>query len=107
MTQRPYQQTDLRWIYAIGIPPLIAFAFALCSTFYVIGYYLYTTYAEPKAEAISVKQSRVELESKYRELLAKAGYRNDVKVGSISDELLTKTNRKLELSIRSGIKASQ
>ena len=102
MTQRPYQQTDLKWIYAIGIPPLIAFAFALCSTLYVIGYYLYTTYAEPKVEAIPVRQSRVELESRYRELLAKAGYRNNVVTGSISDETLAETNRKLELSIRSG-----
>ena len=103
MTQRPYQQTDLRWIYAIGIPPLIAFAALLCSTVYVTGNWLYTTYAEPKVEAIPVKQSRVELEAKYRELLAKAGYKNDVVTGSISDETLAETNRKLELSIRSGI----
>ena len=104
MKQRTYQQTDLRWIYAIGIPPLIAFAALLCSTFYLGGYYLYTTYAEPKAEAIPVNQSRVELEAKYRELLAKAGYRNDVEVGSISDKTLKEENRKLELSIRSGFK---
>ena len=100
MTQRPYQQTDLRWIYAIGIPPLIAFAFALCSTFYVIGYYLYSTYADAKAEVIPVKQSRVELEAKYRELLAKAGYKNNVVTGSISDELLKQENYKLEMSMR-------
>ena len=103
MTQRPYQQTDLRWIYAIGIPPLIAFTALLCSTLYIGGHWLYTTYAEPKAEVIPVKQSRVELEAKYRALLAKAGYKNDVVTGSISDETLAETNRKLELSIRSGI----
>ena len=102
MTQRPYQQTDLKWIYAIGIPPLIAFAFALCSTIYISGYWLYTTYAKSKAEVVLAKQSRVELEAKYRELLAKAGYRNNVVTGSISDETLAETNRKLELSIRSG-----
>ena len=100
MTQRPYQQTDLRWIYAIGIPPLIAFAALLCSTLYIGGHWLYTTYAEPKVEAIPIKQSRVELESKYRELLAKAGYRNDVKVDSISDESLKQENYKLEMSMR-------
>ena len=102
MTQRPYQQTDLRWIYAIGIPPLIAFAALFCSTLYIGGHWLYTTYAEPKVEAIPIKQSRVELESKYRDLLAKAGYRNDVKVNSISDELLKQENYKLEMSMRQG-----
>ena len=107
MTQKTYQQTDLRWIYAIGIPPLIAFAALLCSTFYLGGYYLYTTYVDPKVEAIPASQSRVELEAKYRQLLAKAGYRNDVEVGSISDATLIETNRKLELSIRSGGKAKQ
>ena len=100
MTQRPYQQTDLRWIYAIGTPFLVAFAAFLCSTIYIGGHWLYTTYAEPKVEVIPVKQSRVELEIKYRDLLAKAGYRNDVKVDSISDESLKQENYKLEMSIR-------
>ena len=102
MTQRPYHQTDLKWIYAIGIPPLIAFAALLCSTFYLGGHYLYTTYAEPKVEAIPIKQSRIDLEAKYKILLAKAGYRSDVEAGSIPDKTLIETNRKLELSLRSG-----
>ena len=97
-----YRQTDLRWIRGIGSITLIAATAIVFTTVWHIGSLVYLAYLQPKVESIPVNQSRIELEAKYRELLAKAGYRNDVEVGSISDKTLIETNRKLELSIRSG-----
>lgn len=101
------QKTDLRWIRGVGVAAIVASTALVCSTLYIAGHSLYITYLEPKAEAILVNKSRVELEAKYRELLAKSGYRNDVQVGSISDAVLIQTNRKLEIALRSGIKIKQ
>ena len=102
MTQKPYHQTDLRWIRGIGSITLIAATAITFTTVWHIGSLVYSAHLQPKVLAIPVTRSRAELEAKYRELLAKAGYRNDVEVGSISDKTLLETNRKLELSIRSG-----
>ena len=102
MTQKTYCQTDLRWIRGVGSITLFAATAIAFTTVWHIGSLVYSAYLQPKVEALPVNQSRAELEAKYRELLAKAGYRNDVEVGSVSDKTLIETNRKLELSIRSG-----
>ena len=102
MTQQTYHKTDLRWIRGVGIITIAASTAIAFTTLWHIGSLVYSAYLQPKSEVILVTKSRGELESKYRELLAKAGYRNDVEAGSISDKTLAETNRKLELSIRSG-----
>ena len=102
MTQKTYHQTDLRWIRGIGSITLFAATAIAFTTLWHIGSLVYSAYLHPKVEALPVNQSRVELESKYKELLAKAGYRNDIELTSISDKTLIETNRKLELSVRSG-----
>ena len=107
MTQQTYQKTDLRWIRGVGTITIAASTAIAFTTLWHIGSLVYSTYLQPKVEVILVTKSRVELESKYRELLAKAGYNNNVETGSISDKTLAETNRKLELSIRSGIKIKQ
>ena len=99
---RTTQQPNINLVYAIGIPTVIAFGALVISSIYLIGFWLYSTYLEPKTPIVEVSQSRKELEAKHRELLAKSGFKDDVNLKSVSDEALKTANRKLETALRAG-----
>ena len=90
---------NLSLVRAVGIPVVIAIASTFCSILWLTGDWAYSTYLKPQV----VEVSRKELEAKYRELLAKSGFKNDVQLGSVSDAALKSTNYKLEKALRSGI----
>lgn len=96
---------DLKLVYAVGIPVLVAIAALLGSTVWVIGYYLYSNYLveKPIPETVTKPDpTRPQLESRHRELLKKAGFRDDVNLKSVSTATLKQRNFELEIALRSG-----
>lgn len=61
MTTNRHPQQKLSLVYAIGIPVVIAFGAVVVSTVYFAGFYLYTTYLQPKTELVELEIKRQEL----------------------------------------------
>lgn len=102
---RTTQQPNIKWVYAIGVPTVLAIAALFASTIWVIGYYVYVNYlaVKPTPEPIvQADPSRSALEMKHRELLKKAGFRNDVNLGAVTTPALKRANHELEKALRSG-----
>lgn len=96
---------DLRLVYAVGIPTLIAIAALFGSTLWIIGYYFYSIYLTEKPAPELVQKpdpTRPQLELRHRELLKKAGFRNDANLKSVPTATLKQRNFELETALRSG-----
>jgi hypothetical protein len=88
-------------IRSIGLPTVISIASVFSSLLWFSGSLAYDAYRSKSAQ-ITATDSRQDIESKHRELLAKAGLNNSVNLDSVPVANLEKANKSLELKLRSG-----
>lgn len=61
MTTNRHPQQNLNMVYAIGIPVVLSIGAVVISTLYLTGFYLYTTYLQPKTGLVELEVKRQEL----------------------------------------------
>jgi glutamate 5-kinase len=88
-------------IRSIGLPTVIAIASVFSSLLWFSGSLAYDAYRSKSAQ-ITATDSRQDIESKHRQLLAKAGLNSNIDLGSVPVANLKEANQKLEIKLRSG-----